>query len=227
MGVVVILFFLQGPTGLDPAYSAVFGAVALMLLCDRKRIDETLHKVEWETLLWYGALFVLIGGLSELGMIRLFGEVLPNPWHSPSSHASPPCTAKGVKAIVVAVPLRGQLTVAVILIMWASGLASAFVDNGLWAITMVPVLRTISRDLNLPLTTLAWALAFGTCYGGNATLIGASTNVVTADLLKGRGHILSFGMWAKVGAPATVIMLLVSTVYMLIVYVAIGYVWVA
>lgn len=65
---------------------------------------------------------------------------------------------------------------------------------------------------------LAWALAFGACLGGNATIIGASANIVTVTLLDRQGYHVTFWQWAKIGIPVTLVTVVVANVYMLLRY---------
>ena len=83
---------------------------------------------------------------------------------------------------------------------------------------MVKILAN-EPSLNLDITTLAWALAFGACYGGNGTLVGAGANLVTAGISTSKGYPITFGMFFKFGFPCMIVTLLVSTVYVWIRYV--------
>ena len=89
------------------------------------------------------------------------------------------------------------------MILWVSGLASAFVDNIPYTTMMIPVVTALADPeggLGLPLQPLVWALALGACLGGNGTLIGASANVVCAGVSEQHGYALSFGDFFKVGS---------------------------
>jgi P protein len=78
------------------------------------------------------------------------------------------------------------------------------------------------EGLALPLLPLVWSLCFGACLGGNATLIGASANVVTAGLSEQAGHPISFNQFFKVGFPTMIITVFVATIYLLTLFVWIG-----
>ena len=87
--------------------------------------------------------------------------------------------------------------------------------------TMLPVIQDLARQGgadSLDLAVLAWALAFGACYGGNACLIGASANIVTAGLAEKQGHTISFVGWLKAGIPFTIATVAVVNAYMLLRY---------
>jgi Na+/H+ antiporter NhaD/arsenite permease-like protein len=84
---------------------------------------------------------------------------------------------------------------------------------------MIPVIELLAAsNLGLPLPLLAWALAFGACFGGNATLIGASANIVGATLLDRSGYPMSFVRWLKGGVPVTLLSLVVANAYLLLRY---------
>ena len=107
----------------------------------------------------------------------------------------------------------------VAIIIWVSGIASAFIDNIPFAATMVPIIQDLSGGSPFILSTLAWSLAMGTDVGGSATPIGASANVVGTSAAAKAGHPIGWGEYCKKMAPATVIVMLISTVYVCLRYV--------
>lgn len=106
----------------------------------------------------------------------------------------------------------------VAIIIWGSGLASAFIDNIPFAATMIPVIRALSAAQGVELQTLAWALSMGTDIGGSATPIGASANVVGTSIAAQNGHPISWGRYCKVQAPVTVLVLVISTAVIFVRY---------
>ena len=112
--------------------------------------------------------------------------------------------------------LIANLMIAIIL--WVSAIASAFVDNIPFAATMVPIIQSLSETSGVPISTLAWSLAIGTDIGGSATPIGASANVVGTSVAAKNGHPIGWGRYCKKIAPATVIVLAISTVYLFVRY---------
>ena len=110
--------------------------------------------------------------------------------------------------------------VAVLLLLWVSAIASAFIDNIPYTATMVPVVIKLASDpeLGLALGPLAWALALGACLGGNGTIIGASANVVAAGLAEDSGNDISFNRFFRTGFPIMILTLLISTVYCVVRY---------
>ena len=107
----------------------------------------------------------------------------------------------------------------VAIIIWVSGIASAFVDNIPFAATMIPVISSLSQSVpGVDLRTLAWALSMGTDIGGSATPIGASANVVGTSVAAKEGYPIGWGTYCKKVVPATVIVLAVSTLCIFVRY---------
>eukprot|EP00124_Ichthyophonus_hoferi_P000906 Ihof_evm15s39 gene=Ihof_evmTU15s39 len=148
----LLLFFTEPVHHVNVSYIALMGAVLMLLISTPHDIAEALEHVEWDTLVFFGGLFIMIEGLAEMGLIQWIGEL--------------------VKSWVAAVAPDMRLAVALIIVLWVSGLVSAFLDNIPYTATMVPVVTALAADpaLNLPLKPLAWALALGACLGGNGTL---------------------------------------------------------
>ena len=167
-------------------------------------IEEVLEKVEWGTLMFFASLFILMEGLGELGLISFIGD-------------------NTAKLIEGAPEGKARLAAAIVLIVWVSGIVSAFIDNIPFTTAMVPIIYNLHTTLNLPLTPLVWALSFGTCFGGNGTLIGASANVVCAGLSEQAGFPISFNRFFKMGFPVMLLSLLIATSYLLVFHVAISW----
>ncbi|KAM9390926.1 LOW QUALITY PROTEIN: P protein, partial [Salvelinus alpinus] len=177
LGVVIFMFFLNSfvpSIHLELGWIAIFGALWLLVLADIQDFEIILHRVEWATLLFFAALFVLMEALAQLQLIDYIGVQ----------------TALLIKAV----PEEHRLAMAIILVMWVSALASSLIDNIPFTATMIPVLINLSQDadVNLPIKPLIFALAMGACLGGNGTLIGASANVVCAGIAEQHGYGFSF-----------------------------------
>ena len=106
----------------------------------------------------------------------------------------------------------------IVIILWVSAFASAFVDNIPFAATMVPVIQSLAQTSGVALPTLAWTLSIGTDIGGSATPIGASANVVGTSVAAKNGYPIGWGKYCKKLAPATIIVLAISTVYLFVRY---------
>jgi Na+/H+ antiporter NhaD/arsenite permease-like protein len=188
LGVTLVGFVLHGPLGYEPATVALTGAVALMLVT-RQDPREVLREVEWPTLFFFIGLFMLVTGIIQIGVVE-------------------------AAARVVADLTGGALAGTALLVMWFSAVASAVIDNIPYAATMTPLVGQLTAGRGEEGNVLWWALAIGTDLGGNATIIGASANVVLAALSDREGHHISFGTYLRYGLPVTFGMILVSTLYL-------------
>ncbi|KAF9405780.1 hypothetical protein HW555_013614, partial [Spodoptera exigua] len=198
---VVIAFFLHSIPEFNRVslgWTALLGALLLLTLADREDLESVLHRVEWSTLLFFAALFVLMEALSKLGLIGYIGG-----W---------------TEALILRVDESDRLAVALILMVWVSGITSAFVDNVPLTTMMVRVVTSLGTHptLNLPIEPLIWALSFGVCLGGNGTLIGASSNVVCVGLAEQHGYKITFMQFFKIGFPVMIGHLVVATAYLLV-----------
>ncbi|XP_075988851.1 P protein-like isoform X1 [Anticarsia gemmatalis] len=167
-------------------------------LADRDDLEPILHRIEWSTLLFFAALFVLMEALAKLGLIDYIGG-----W---------------TEALILRVDESDRLAVALVLMVWVSGITSAFVDNVPLTTMMIRVVTSLGTNptLNLPMAPLIWALSFGVCLGGNGTLIGASSNVVCAGVAEQHGYRFSFVQFFKIGFPVMLGHLVVATGYLLL-----------
>ncbi|KRT81726.1 hypothetical protein AMK59_6276, partial [Oryctes borbonicus] len=154
---VTLAFFLHSipeVENLGLAWTAFLGALLLLILSGREDIDAIVAKVEWGTLLFFASLFILMEALSKLGLID---------WIGSQAHA-----------IIMSVEQESRLAAAILIILWVSACASAFVDNIPLTTMMIRIATNLAdnRELELPLQPLIWALSFGACLGGNGTLFG-------------------------------------------------------
>ena len=198
LSLVILGFFLNPILHIPVSWVALIGAVVMLLVTDRHELEEPLEKVEWTTLIFFAGLFVLIHSLQHLGVIEWIGFQVES----------------GIEYFHV----DYQFVAALVIILWVSAIASAFIDNIPYTITMIPVVLQISDSLNLDLGPLIWALAFGACLGGNGTLIGASANVVTAGLSEEAGYPISFNEFFKAGFPVMLMTVSIITGYIVMVY---------
>ncbi|XP_072948685.1 P protein-like [Epargyreus clarus] len=198
---VVVLFFLHSIPELNRVslgWTALLGAILLLTLADREDLEPILHRVEWSTLLFFASLFVLMEALSKLGLIEFIGGL--------------------TESLILGVNENARLAVALLLMLWVSGVTSAFVDNIPLTTMMVRVVIALGSNpnLNLPMAPLIWALSFGACLGGNGTLIGASANVVCAGVAEQHGYRFTFMQFFKVGFPVMIGHLIVASGYLLL-----------
>lgn len=198
---VIIAFFLHPVHHRSSGWVALIGAMAILSVGASKDVSKVLHHVEWDTLLFFGGLFVLVAALSELGLIREIGNLIAN--------------------IVKSAAPDARLGVACVTILWISAVVSGFLSNIAFAATMAPVIKIVGEDteLNLPMAPLAWSLAFGTCLGGNLTLIGSAANLIAAGVAQHNGMHISFMAFFKVGGPVWVITNIIAMFWLLAAYV--------
>jgi Na+/H+ antiporter NhaD/arsenite permease-like protein len=167
---VVIMFFLHGVLGLEPAEVAMIGA-AILLLWSREAPEMILEKIEWPALFFFGGLFIVVGALVESGVIASIAE-----------------------SMVGAVGSTGQ---AMIIVAGFAAVASAIVDNIPLTAAMIPLIRDLGTTMDI--YPLWWALSLGACLGGNGTAIGASANVVVLGISEREGVQITFFDFLKLG----------------------------
>lgn len=187
----ILLFFAHQPLHIEPATVALTGA-ALALLVTKVDLEEALSKIEWPTLFFFVGLFVMVGALEVTGAID---EV-----------------ADAVEDLT-----GGDRTAELLGITWISAIGAGVVDNIPFATAMIPVvdqLNTADDD------AYWWALALGTCFGGNATLIAAAANVAAAGLTERAGRPIGFVEFLKIGVPVTVLSVAMASLYIVIRYIA-------
>jgi Na+/H+ antiporter NhaD/arsenite permease-like protein len=186
-------FLAHGPLGYEPATVALLGATVLMLIV-RMDPGSALREVEWPTLFFFVGLFMLVEGVVHVGIVDAFAKALFD------------LTA-------------GNQAVTTIGLLWLSGVASGIVDNIPYTATMIPVVQGLGAA-GLAIEPLWWALALGACFGGNATIIGASANVVVANLGERAGHPITFGAFLPYGVLVVAESLVISTAYLWVRYLA-------
>jgi len=206
LGLVILGFFLHPITHMPVSWIALGGSVLMLLATNRHELDEPLEEVEWTTLLFFAGLFVLVHSLQYMGVISFIGEYVQR-----AIEAFP----QGQDGLI-------RLTAAILIILWVSAIASAFIDNIPYTATMIPIVLQISDGAGVDLPPLIWALAFGACLGGNGTLIGASANVVMAGMSEEAGYPVSFNEFFRAGFPIMILTTLIVSFYMILVYVVGG-----
>ena len=188
----VVLLVTHAMTGLTVAFIGLFISI-ITILTSLKYAGEILKKVDYKTVLFFVGLFVVVGGLEQTGVLEavagFIGEVS-----------------------------GGNVYLMIGIIIWVSAIASAFIDNIPFAATMIPVIQTLAATTGVSLDTMSWALSMGTDIGGSATPIGASANVVGISVAARAGHPIGWGEYCKKVVPATIIVMVISTVYIFVKY---------
>lgn len=175
---------------IEPSIVALLGAGILILVSGVDR-DDYLGSVEWETLLFFVGLFVLVGALVKTGAI-------------------------GTLARLAADVTGGNALFATMLILLVSALLSGVIDNIPYVATMSPVVADLVAGISDPAQSQAlwWALGIGADFGGNLTAVGASANVVMLGIAAREGHPISFWEFTRKGAVVTALTIGVSVPYL-------------
>lgn len=198
LSLTLIGFVLHSVIHVEAAVVALAGATILMLIGVKDHeIEGVFRSVEWVTIFFFAGLFVLVGGLKDVGIISYLAT----------------------KVIEIT---AGNETLTSMLILWVSGIASSTIDNIPFVATMIPLVQDMGAQMNLAdpnmLNPVWWSLALGACLGGNGTLIGASANLVVAGMAEREGHKISYLKFLKIGAPITLVSLVIASIYVLVVY---------
>jgi Na+/H+ antiporter NhaD/arsenite permease-like protein len=191
VGLTMLGFLFHAPLGLEPATVALLGATVLLLV-GHLDVDQAMHEVEWSTLFFFVGLFMLVQAIVHVGIVGGVADAL--------------ATAAGDN--------DGLATIA---LLWFSALASAVVDNIPYTATAIPVVQRLAES-GLPAEPLWWSLALGACLGGNLTIVGASANVVVANMAARAGHAIKFIEFLRYGAIVVAESLVISSVYLWVRY---------
>jgi Na+/H+ antiporter NhaD/arsenite permease-like protein len=194
LGFTILLFALHGFMHMQVSVAALIGSLLLLAISKVDIVEMLEHEVEWPSLMFFIGLFIVIAGAEATGLIQQI--------------------ANGVLYCS-----QGNLTIAIIMILWVSAIASAFIDNIPFTATMLPVVLFMSDSFGLPKdNVLWWSLSLGACLGGNGTMIGASANVVTVGMAEKAGYPISFVEYMKMCWWPMMITVTISMVYLLIAY---------
>lgn len=193
LALVVVGFLAHSAIHTEPSVIALLGAGLLIAISGLKPVDY-IQDVEWGTLVFFAGLFVMVGALVNVGALQMLSDYLSE------QVAGKPELATGVLLVLSAV-------------------VSAVVDNIPYVATMSPVVADLSAAVPAQHgDVLWWALAFGADFGGNATIIGASANVVAVGLAAKAGIKISFWQFAKYGIPVTIVSIAIAAPYLFIRY---------
>lgn len=139
---------------------------------------QMIRELDWETIFFLTGIFVVVGALSESGLLFDFAQFL-----------------RGI--------IGGSRIAGFLLILLVSVILSGFIDNVPYIIVMLPVADSLARSIDVSGELFMFALLIGSCLGGNLTPYGASANVAAMGILKKEGCPMNFGGWLKLGAPFT------------------------
>ncbi len=195
-------FFTSRMTELEPGLIAMAGAFVMTLVCGIEPA-KMLEKVEWNTIMFFCGLFMMVGALEENHVFELLGQ--------------------GMLKLTA-----GNLMLTMMVILWSSAILSAVVDNIPLVIAMIPLINSIvpvfARQMGLEgmeseiavqiSEPLFWSLALGACFGGNGTLVGASANVVIAQISNKNHYRMTFADFTRYGAPMMLLSVAISSIYL-------------
>jgi len=212
MGLTVVGFTMHGVLHLEPATIALTGA-AILLLISGEHPHHILADVEWTTIFFFMGLFIIVGGVVKVGLIKDLSQVVIDVTH----------------------PTQESMFTTSFVMLWFSAFASAIVDNIPFVATMNPLVldmantvfhegahsaaalgaATLHHDVLEPVW---WSLALGACLGGNGSPIGASANVIVVGMAEKAGKPISFAKFMAYGFPIMIMTLIISHLYIYLRY---------
>lgn len=203
LGLVILGFVLGEHLHIANGTIALFGAALLMLLYTvglphqerDKKVEDAFSLVDWTTIFFFTGLFALVYGLEVTGVLEALGH----------------------QALLL---VDGSIQKATFLILWASALLSAAIDNIPFVATMIPLLKTMEEALGgrEAMMPVWWALSVGSCFGGNGSLIAASANVIVAGIAAREGHPLNFLKFLLWSLPVMILSITIASVYFYVVH---------
>lgn len=191
IGLVIIGFIFHDKLGVESSVIAL-AAAALMLVIGGTSVENAIQDVEWTTIVFFMSLFVVVGGLTETGVIKQM-------------------------AAVVIDKTAGHPVMMMLILLWASAILSSFLDNIPFVATLIPLVLALKAD-GMDVEPLWWAISLGACLGGNGTMIGASANVVLSDISTKHGYPITFKSYMRVGMPFMLGSVFISMVFLLVKY---------
>ena len=191
LGGAILLFFVHHLLHIEPAFVAL-GAAAVAMFWVQPDIHETLLKVEWRVLVFFGALFVMVGGLENAGVLDSIVGLF-----------------------------RGEESVHPVLfgviIIWAVAILSAVVDNIPITIALIPIIQGVGAA-GMDVAPLWWALAFGAGFGGNGTIIGSTANIIVVTLSEKTRTPITAALWMKRGLPVMIVACTIASILYTLLY---------
>ncbi|KAK3273681.1 hypothetical protein CYMTET_18091 [Cymbomonas tetramitiformis] len=208
---VMVMFvglFMSPVHGREPSWFCLLAMFFSCLAVSHHNIRDLLKIVEWDTLLFFGCLFVFVESLAELGFIREIGQALTD--------------------IIKSVPQESRLGVALLLVLWVSAIGSAFLESLPYTTTITYILLDMRNnqadELGIDVNKLAWALSVGACVGGIGSIMGSSANLVAMSVSErySPDQKIKGSDFLRYGFPTLVVTVMFSSLYQYILFVAIG-----
>ena len=194
LSLTIFLFIISGNIHEDISIISLLGA-GFILLIDKEPVEETIKNIEWSTILFFSGLFIMVGTLEELGVLKFLAEKIMNFSHN-------------------------NLLLLSMTILWASAFISAIVDNIPLVAALIPMIKFIeaSGAYGHNVDVLWWSLSIGACFGGMGTVVGASSNVLTVQIAKKNRFEITFGQYTLYGMISLVASLIAVSIYIYLVY---------
>lgn len=193
--ILMVGFVLQEFIHLSSATIAMTAALVLLIMSNRKEVEQIItHSIDWVSLFFFMGLFMIVGGLNEAGVMEKVGPVL-------------------VKIT------QGNFKIATLGLIWFSAVLSSVLGSVPFVATMIPLVKDMAASFHTPsMLPMWWALALGSCLGGNGTIIGAAANIVSIGIARKNGYRISFWRFMRYSFVITIMSLVVSTLYVYLRY---------
>ncbi|MCI0551664.1 MAG: citrate transporter, partial [Anaerolineae bacterium] len=191
LGAGILFFVLHHFLQISPAFVAL-SAAAVALVLVRPNLEELLVKIEWSVLIFFGSLFIMVGGMEGGGVLEMVRGLVER------ASAIPPVLF-GVGVI------------------WIVAALSAVVDNVPITIALIPVFHKLGES-GIDVTPLWWALAFGAGFGGNGTIVGSTVNIIVADLSEKTRTPITSKIWNRRGLPVMLVTCAVASILYIVIY---------
>jgi len=191
LGAAILMFFVHHLLHISPSFIAL-GAAACALIWVQPDLDEMLKKIEWSVLIFFSSLFIMVGGLESAGVLDAVVGLLRG-------------------ASIISPVLFG------VCLIWIVAALSAVVDNIPITIALIPVVQGLGAT-GMDITPLWWALAFGAGFGGNGTIVGATTNIIVAKLSEKTRTPITSKLWNKRGLPVMLATCAIASILYTIIY---------
>ncbi len=188
---VVLGFIFHSQLNVESSVVALTAA-AIMMIIGKQKAEDIIADVEWTSIIFFTALFIVVGGLVETGVVGKLANV-----------------------IISATSDRPIMTM--LIILWASALLSTILNNIPFVAALIPLVIDMGQS-GMDVFPLWWAISLGACLGGNGTLVGASANIVLANISAKHGYPISFARFFKFGFPAMLMSIVISTIYLVVRY---------
>lgn len=191
LGGAILFFFLHHALHIEPSLVAL-SAAAIALLWVQPDLQEILKKVEWSVLIFFGALFIMVGGLEHAGALDILIGLFDN--------------ATNISPLLFGIS-----------VIWIVAGLSAVVDNVPITIALIPVIKGLG-EAGMDIPPLWWALVFGAGFGGNGTIIGATANIIVASLSEKTREPITSALWVKRGLPVMLVTCAIASILYAIIY---------